>query len=886
MSRVDPLQPAFNAGEFGPRMVARSDFAKYRNAARKFENLIALAQGGATRRPGFRFVVPVKDEMAKTRLMPFQFSTIQAYVIEAGDGYFRFCRNQGQILVAETDAAITNGDFVSDISGWTDLSGAGSSVTHDAANGRMNLQSNGVTNAHAEQSVTVGAAFQNAEHVLRFRIFGASGDKTTLQVGTASTASDILAPLELGAGYHAISFTPGAAAFFVQFVNGKGKVLQIDDVALIDDSALELSTSFLTTELFDIRRAQSADVLYLCHAAHPVMKLSRRGHTTWSLTEVDFEDGPYLEVNRENTTLAASVTTGLGITLTASSTTGINDNDGFKSSDVGRLVRKGNGTDWGYAVIVGHISATQVTADVKRDFPSTAAHKDWRLGSWSATTGYPGVVNFHEQRLCCANSPLDPDKYWMSQSGDFENMRPDSDKSGGGVEVQDDDALDYRISSDQVNAIQWIRSARSFAIGTLGGEWLARSDGPVLTPTDVDTKQQTTIGSAFIDPAQVDNAVLFSQRGKRQLREFAFNFEADGFRSPDMTILSDHILRSRVCEVAFAAAPDSLVCCVREDGRIGVLTYKREQDVIGWGRWVLGGSFGSGSPVAESVAVIPGADGTGQVFDSSERDEIWVVVRRTINGSTRRYIEVLEQTFEGPDRNDFLGEAAYETALLAAQTNAFYVDSGVSYSGAATTVVSGLSHLEGETVKILADGAVHADKTVSGGAVTLDFAASEIHIGLGFSHDLEPLKFDVGNPAGSAIAKDKRIRRVSMVLHETGALKIGANRSSIRAESLREVRDLMDTAVPLFTGTFEAEIEGDFEADPRFIIRGDERAELKADVVGRRLDRIDGDIKEGFRNVGDSIARVHGRIDKLLWSVMAALAAVICQIVLRKLGLL
>lgn len=822
MPRVDPLQPAFNAGEFGPRMVARADFAKYRNAARKFENLIALAQGGATRRPGFRFVVPVKNEATKTRLIPFQFSTIQAYVIEAGDGYFRFCRNQGQILVADTDAAVTNGDFGLDISGWSNQSGAGSSITHDAANGRLNLTSNGVSNAHAEQSVSVGAAFQNTEHVLRFSILGAPGDKATFQVGSSTTASDVLAPLELGIGYHAIAFTPGAVSFFVQFLSGKGKVLQIDDVTLIDDSALELSTPYLTTELFDIRRAQSADVLFLCHAAHPVMKLSRRGHTSWSLTEIDFEDGPYLEVNREDTTLAASATTGLGVTLTASSTNGINGNDGFKPSDVGRLVRKGNGTNWGYAVIVGHTSATQVTADVKRDFPATAAHKDWRVGAWSATTGYPSVVNFHEQRLCCANSPLDPDKFWMSQSGDFESMRPDSDKSGGGVEVQDDDALDYRISSDQVNAILWIRSAQSFAIGTHGGEWLARSDGPVLTPIDVDAKQQTTIGSAFIDPVQVDNALLFSQRGKRQLREFAFNFEADGFRSPDMTILSDHILRSRVCEVAFAGAPNSLVCCVREDGRIGVLTYKREQDVIGWGRWVLGGVFGSGGAIAESVAVVPGANGTGQVFDSSERDEIWIIVRRTINGSTHRYIEVLEQAFEGPDRNEFLSETEYETALLAAQTSAFYVDSGVSYEGASTSIITGLSHLEGEFVKILADGAVHADKTVSGGAVSLDFAASEIHIGLGFNHDLEPLKFDVGNPAGSALAKDKRIRRVSLILHETGALNIGATRNSIRAESLREVKDLMDTAVPLFTGTFEAEIEGDFEADPRFILRGDD----------------------------------------------------------------
>ncbi len=822
MPRVDPIQPAFNAGEFGPRMIARSDFAKYRNACRKFENLIALAQGGASRRPGSRFVVAAKTETLKSRLIPFEFSTVQAYMIEAGNGYFRFCRNQGQILVANTDASITNGTFAANINNWNDISAGTGTISHDATNGRLNLNGDGTTTnqAHAEQEVTNTTA---AEHGIQFRVMGAAGNKIKLRVGTSTGGSQLLSDLELTVGYHAIAFTATAANFFVQFINDlENKTVQIDDVALLDNQALELVTPYLTAELFELRGAQSADVLYICHAAHPVMKLSRRGHTTWSLIEVDFDDGPYLEINTEDTTLTAGATTGLGITLTASATVGINDGDGFKSSDIGRLVRKGNGTNWGYAVIVGFTSTTVVTVDIKRDFPAAAAHVDWRLGAWSETTGYPAVVNFHEQRLCCANTSLDPDKYWMSQAGDFENMRIDSDKVGGGVEVQDDDALDYRISSDQVNAIQWIRSAQQFAIGTRGGEWLARSDGPILTPTDVDTKQQTTIGSAFIDPAQIDNAILFPQRGKRQVREFAFNFEADGFRSPDMTILADHILKSRICDMAYAASPDSLLYCVREDGRLAVLTYKREQDVIGWGRWVMGGAFSSGNAVVESVAVIPGNDGAGQVLDSTERDEVWVVVKRTINSTTRRYIEVLEEAFEGPDRNDYLMQSTYETDLLAAQQDAFYLDGGITYDGAATTSISGLSHLEGETVKILADGAVHADKVVSGGAVTLDVAASKVHIGLGYHHDMEPLKMDFGNPAGSAIAKDKRIRQASLVLHETGALRIGASRADIRTESLREVADAMDTAIPLFTGEFEAEVEGDFEPDPRLVLRGDD----------------------------------------------------------------
>lgn len=819
MPRVEPLQPAFNAGEFGPRMIARADFAKYRNASRKFENLVALAQGGAMRRPGTRFVVPVKDESAKTRLIPFEFSTVQAYVIEAGDRYFRFCRNQGQIRAVDVNASITNGTFDSGITGWDNTSGVGGSITHDDVNKRLRLTASGTAQGSAQQEVINALS---AEHTLSFRVYGAPGDTIKLRIGSNGSAKDIVADQVFGVGFHVTTFS-ATANFFIQFIHvGTQKSVGIDDIKFLDNQPVELVTPYETAQLFDLRFAQSADVLYICHGVHPVYKLLRLDHTSWSLEQVSFQDGPFLEINTTATTFKADAISGIGVNVTASEVIGINDNRGFLSTDVGRHLRISDGTDVGFGVITSVSSTTVVKVDIRSDFPDTLVQTDWRLGAWSETTGYPAVVNFHEQRLALANTTTDPDKYWMSQSGDFENFRIDSNKAGSGVEVQDDDALDYRISSDQVNAIQWIRSAQSFAIGTRGGEWLARSEGPILTPTDVDTKQQTTIGSAFIDPAQIDNAILFPQRGKRQIREFAFNFEADGFRSPDMTILSDHILRSRICEMAYAQAPDSLLYCAREDGRIAVLTYKREQDVIGWGRWVLGGSFGGGNAVVESVAVIPGNDGDCQVLDSTERDEAWFIVKRTINGATKRYIEVLEEAFEGPDRNEFLTEAAYETAVLAAQKDAFYLDSGITYNDVPETLILNLGHLEGETVKILADGAVHGDKVVTGGSVTLDTASRKVHIGLGYSHDMEPLKLDFGNPAGSALAKDKRVRQVSLVLHEAGALKIGADRSDIRAESLREVADPMDTAVPLFTGEFEAEIEGDYEPDPRLILRGDD----------------------------------------------------------------
>lgn len=824
MPRAEPLQSAFNAGEFSPDMAARTDFDKSRSALRKAENVIPLAQGGAARRGGTRFVVEVKDSTAKTYLAPFQFSTTQAYQLEAGNLYFRFMRNQGVITASNITGTVANGTFDSDVSSWTDNSAGTGAISHDGTNNRLSLDSGGTgaTNqAEAEQEITNALA---VEHVLRFRVYGAPGDKIKLSIGTATGGTQILNAKELGVGFHSHAFTATAANFFIRFVYDPtvAKSVTVDDVALLDNVATELTTPYTTAQIPNLRWAQSADVLFIVHSAHPTYKLLRFGHSSWSLEEVAWNDGPYLAENETATTLAPAATTGLGITVTATSIVGINGDEGFKSTDVGRWIRISDGTNFGAGVIVAFTDTTHVDIDIKDDFPATTARTGWKLGAWSGTTGYPQTIQFHEQRLVLSNTVTDPDKFWLSQSGDFENMRPDSDKTGGGVEVQDDDALDYRISSDQVNAVQWIRSGRQLTLGTRGGEWIASSDGPTLTPTDIDVKQQTSTGSAFVDPVQVDNAVLFLQRGKRQIREFAFNFEADGFRSPDMTILANHITQSRICRMVYASAPDSLVVCLREDGRLAVLAYKREQDVVGWGRWTLGGVFGSDIAVVESVSVIPGNNGSGQVEDSTERDEIWCVVKRTIDGSTVRYIEVFEERFEGPDRNDYLTEALYETALLTAQKKQYYADSVITYDSSSTTAMTGLTHLEGESSKILADGAVHPDKAVASGALTLDYAASIVQMGLGYHHDIEPLKMDVGNPGGSGIAKDKRIRKAGLILKECGALTVGSDRASLKEVTLREVSDEVGTAVPLFTGIMDVEIEGPFIPDPRAIIRGDD----------------------------------------------------------------
>jgi hypothetical protein len=895
MTEVHDLFPSFNAGELTPRLAARVDFEKFKSGLAELTNMIPLPEGGAMRRSGTRYISSTKTSTVRSRLKPFEFSTTQAYVLDFGEQNVQFYRNQGQVVSQNITASVANGTFTGNITSWSDISAGGGSITHDATNNRLNLVFS-TTEGHAEQEITNSTAI---EHIVRFRVFGSPGDSAQLQVGTATGLIDILS-FKAEVGFHTIAFTATAANFFLQFKGGSGKTVQIDAVSLIDDGNVELTTPYTEAQLPRLEGPQSADVLYLFHLSHPTYKLERRGHTTWSLVEVNWLDGPYGDTNITATTLAASATTGKGITITASAITGINTNTGFQSTDVGRLVRLDNplaGVDWGWARITAVASTTSVTADVGRDFGRTDADVNWRLGSWSATTGYPSVGSFFEQRMVVANTADLPQTFWMSQTANFEDFTPDSDPTTAGLfdgTVEDNDSFDFTISADDVNEIFWLSAGEdTLAIGTAGGEWVPSSTNSVLTPSDIAVRRQVTSKAARIQPVRVENVVLFVQRAGRKIKEFGFNFESDGFQSIDMTRLAQHITRPGVTEMVFAEETEAQVWVVRTDGGLASMTFRRKEDVVGWARHVIGGRYVGGEsvtgtdisftatdtistvagdfskfvvgdelfisgttsndfsnigiptvltiaddhlsmtvsgvtivteaagasmtiqaytdPFVESVTTIHGTNGAGQVKDSTDRDEVWIIVRRTINGATVRHIEMLERDFEdagfggGDDQED-----------------AYYSDSLLTYDGAATTTITGLTHLEGETVKILADGATHADKVVASGQVTLDSSSKVVQVGLGYKHRMKFLRLTGGNPVGSSVGKIKRIDGITFVLLNSQTLRWGPSLDNMTEVDFRNVQDAMDAATPYFTGDFFQEFSGDWGTDPRIFVEHDD----------------------------------------------------------------
>jgi hypothetical protein len=549
-------------------------------------------------------------------------------------------------------------------------------------------------------------------------------------------------------------------------------------------SAFELATPYLEAELFEIKFAQSADVLFICHPNHAARKLSRTGHTSWTLTEIDFTDGPYLSPNATSTTLTPSGTSG-SVNITASAST-------FAATDVGRLVSFSNGR----AKITGFTSATVVAATTQDDFDNTNAVTDWKLGAFSGTTGHPSCVSFFEQRLVFAGTLSEPQTLYFSKSGDYENMTTGTNA---------DDAMVYTIASNQVNRIRYLKSVRTLLVGTSGGEFTVSADGTdaAITPTNIVIKKQSSYGTANVDAQPAGNSILFLQKAKRKIRELSYNFDTDGYVAPDLTILNDIVTKSGINEMAYQQEPDSILWCVRDDGILAGLTYQRSEAVIAWHRHKLGGTFGTGSTatgygVVESVASI-----SGQLTE----DDFYVIVKRTINGATKRYVEAFAPfDFDETDATDFR-----------------FADSHLTYSGSATTTLSGLAHLEGQTVSVLADGATHADKVVSSGQISLDRSTTKAVVGLAYDSVLQTMRVEGGAAEGTSQGKTKRISKVVLRLFETVGVKVGPSLSNLETVPFRTTSSQMNNPVDtLLAGDKEIEFRDDYNTDGFIFVKQDQ----------------------------------------------------------------
>ncbi|MBF0188920.1 MAG: hypothetical protein HQL50_13440 [Magnetococcales bacterium] len=710
------IQTNFTAGELSPRLGARIDISKYNNGCSRLENFLIHPHGGISRRGGSEYIADVKEHDKTVRLIPFEFSTEQTYILEFGDQYMRIFKEGGHVPKATT-------------------------VT-------------GATQANPCAITCPGHAFTN-------------GDVVTFEGVEGMT--------ELNSGSYTATFIE-EDLIFLEGIDATGFGAYTGG-GVVSGGIYAISTPYPEADLMTIDYAQSADVLYLAHGNHPPQKLSRTGDSAWTLEEVLVVDGPYQEINTDvNSMMAPSAMEG-NITIIALG------HRPFTEEMIGDYVRILHNDEWGSAQITELITDRSVYAKVIDPFHGTGYVVDWKMGAWGAERGFPRTVTFYEQRLVWGGSKSEPQTIWMSQSGDYENMSP------GNADAAD--AMTYTIATDQVNAIRWMSPGKVLMVGTNGGEFIvsASSTSDALAPDNIRVVRHANFGSSEVRPARVGEVMIYNQRYGREVRQLAYQYEADSYVSPDLTLLSEHITKGGVRDMAYAQGPDSILWCARNDGQLLGLTYEKNQDVVGWHRHTLGGS----DAAVESVAVIPGA----------ERSELWMSVSRTIDGSTRRSIERLHH---GMDIDEIL-------------TDARFLDGFLVYSGVPVTEVSGLEHLEGETVSIVADGSAVADQVVASGSITLATAAATVVVGLGYDSTMETMNIEAGSADGTAQGKKKRVHEAILSFYRTVNAQVGPSTETLDTVIFSNTADPLGAPPPLFSGDKLQTFPSGYNREARVVVR-------------------------------------------------------------------
>ncbi len=444
----------------------------------------------------------------------------------------------------------------------------------------------------------------------------------------------------------------------------------------------------------------------------------------------------------------------------------------------------------------------------------------WRLGLWNSTDGYPSCVNFHQDRLWWAGATSTPGRVDASNSGDYENMAP-SNQDGT---VVDSNALNFTLNAGSVNAIRWMMSDEvGLLIGTAGSEWsiAPSTTQQAITATNVNAKQMTSYGSAIVTPLRVGKATLFVQRTGRKLRELFYQFTYNTFQALDISLVAEHLTQSGIKQFTQQLAPQQITWIVRNDGKLVAMTYDKDQEICGWHQHRLGGfsdSAQTADPLAESVVCIP-APGI-------QRDEVWLVAKRYINGAVVRYVEVMDKMWEDGDTT----------------ANCCFLDCSESYNAAGGTTVTNLDWLKGQTVGVLTDGAVHPDCVVnSAGDITLNWAATTVQVGLKYTSSFRTLPIEAGGADGPSQGKLKRVYLSVVRFFQSVGMSAGSNDFGVTSypQPFRTSTDPMSGPIGLYDGDKRWAYEGTYLSEGQVYFETSDPLPCNITMVMAKVDTQD-----------------------------------------------
>lgn len=603
---------------------------------------------------------------------------------------------------------------------------------------------------------------------------------------------------------------------------------------------------------FALRTLQSGDVMWIVHAEgkYPPYRLSRLGATNWTLLPEVFKDGPFRDVNTNSAiTMQASGITG-SVTVTATSSVFLPGHVGSLlilnsmnpgivppwnpagSYVVGQQARNGGNTyesrtnftwsansnqryvpthtegDADDGLVVwryvhsgygwGRITAVagdglSCTLDLITRLPEQvrdAPTRRWAFGEFSPAYGWPTGVAFFRERLTYSRGR----QVFHSVTGDFSSF---SRRDAGAVTAET--AMSLTLASDKLDGIRWLSQSKALLIGSARAELALgeQTTQAVYSATNVQNTPQTEYGARMIRPLRVGESVLFVERAGHRVRDMKYDFSIDRYKAEDVTVLSEHIFdgseiagdveqeQRDIVDWTYQQQRDNLVWCVLSDGTLASMVFNRERGVIGWTPHYIGGT----DVVVEAVQSIPSPDG--------RTDDTWFIVSRTVNGARLRSVEYM---------TDY-------RLVKKGVSEAVHVDDSVTYRGAPATVITGLGHMEGQTVQVCVDGSNHPARVVTAGQIALDRAGSLVHVGYQFISRMQSMRLEVQGGGGTSQTARKGISEVHLRLQSTVGGRVGPNFERMDAIKTLDPAKPVGSPPVVTNGDYQITFPGGFDTD-------------------------------------------------------------------------
>ena len=880
----------FTGGEIGKETLARVKLESYAAMAEIMENWLPETAGPMMSRPGFLFKTQPTATNDFVHMIPFVRGLDVKYLLLLSDSELRIALNGAIVGHTAVSCTIPGGAFETalDLSYWTNISAGGGGIALDG--GRLKLTSDGTSVAGVRQSITTSSA--GTAHGLDITV---SRGPVYLTVGSTAGGTDLLDRTELRTGSHTLLITPTAGTFWIDIKSTSKAIRYLDNITISSSGDIVLPTPWTESVLRSLRFEQSGDVMFISSGAGERKRIERRGASSWSVVDTGEVDGPFQDPNTDEAIqLTPSVTSGNG-TLSSTSALFSTGHVGalFQVTHGGQLVSRaisgggqfsdpikvqgtgsgrtftytitgtwvgtvriqrsiGNDTSWadyssftanatntvtdgldnqivyyrigvksgeytsgtpnvqlsytggtssGVARVTGFTSSTQVDIEVVKSFAATSASSDWAEGAWSDAADWAKGTALFDGRMWDGYS----DKIVGSVSDAYESY-----ERGDAA----DNAVLRTIATGRVNPVQWLMPLKRLLIGTQGAEVEIKSssfDEPI-TPSNSTIRTISTYGSADIQPLVLDTYGLFVERSGVRMMRVAYSVDAQSYGTDSMMRLNVDIGRPGIVQMAASRQPHTRIWAVRSDGQLLAMLYEPGENVLnGWVR-ILAADSDAGSATIESVATLPG----------SGEDEVYVMVKRTINGATVRYLEQLAPMH------------------IEAATDVVGSDSAKTWSGTAATVISGFDHLKGETVAVLADGAVRQDAVVAtDGTITLTRAASKVTAGLRYAARYKSAKLAYGAQGGTALGqKGRNLHAIFLLLESMKGLYYGSDFDTMDQLKDRDIESQYDSGPGLVTATSEQlAMPGRHERDPRICLKAEspQRVRLSGYVLAKGL---------------------------------------------------